>query len=84
MMDDWELELILQYIRFVIEASNLPKWGHYEIIDTHKEKYKCHICKHLHTDKTLKVYCDINGVDFLKKYYDCENFEDYRNFIKRR
>ena len=31
MMDDWEL--ISQYIRLVIEASDLPKWGHYEVID---------------------------------------------------
>ena len=44
------------------------------------EKYKCHICKHLHNDETLKLYCDINGVDFLKQYYGCKNFEDYRNF----
>lgn len=47
-------------------------------INKNNEKYKCHICKHLHNDKTLKLYCDINGVDFLKKFYDCENFEDYR------
>ena len=31
MIDDWEL--ISQYIRLVIEASDLPKWGHYELID---------------------------------------------------
>lgn len=41
MMSDWEL--ILEYIRLVIEASDLPKWGHYEIInndfpDNNKEK----------------------------------------------
>lgn len=29
-MDNWEL--ILDYIRLVIEASDLPKWGHYEVI----------------------------------------------------
>lgn len=52
--------------------------------EVHDKKYKCHICKHLHNDETLKLYCDINGVDFLKKYYDCRNFEDYRNFLKKR
>ena len=31
MMDDWEL--ISQYIQLVIEASDLPKWGHYEVIN---------------------------------------------------
>lgn len=31
MMDDWEL--ILRYIQLVIESSNLPKWGHYELIN---------------------------------------------------
>lgn len=30
MMDDWEL--ILEYMRLVMKASHLPKWGHYEII----------------------------------------------------
>lgn len=29
--DDWEL--LTQYIRLVIEANHLPKWGHYEVID---------------------------------------------------
>ena len=33
--DDWEL--IAQYIRLVLEASHLPKWGHYELIDAHKD-----------------------------------------------
>lgn len=42
-MDDWEL--ILSYIRLVIEASNLPKWGHYEVInnnlfDKEEKKWK--------------------------------------------
>lgn len=41
MMNDWEL--ILEYIRLAIEVSDLPKWGHYEIInndfsDNNKEK----------------------------------------------
>lgn len=31
MTDDWEL--ISQYIRLIIEANHLPKWGHYELID---------------------------------------------------
>ena len=31
MIDNWEL--ILEYIRLVIEASDLPKWGHYEVIN---------------------------------------------------
>lgn len=29
--DYWEL--ILEYIRLVIETSDLPKWGHYELIN---------------------------------------------------
>lgn len=29
--DDWEL--LAQYIRLVLEANRLPKWGHYELID---------------------------------------------------
>ena len=31
--DDDNWELILEYIRLVIEISSLPKWGHYELID---------------------------------------------------
>ena len=31
MMNDWEL--ILECIRLAIEASDLPKWGHYEVIN---------------------------------------------------
>lgn len=43
MMYCWEL--ILKYIRLTIEASDLPKWGHYEITnndlsDKEKEKWK--------------------------------------------
>lgn len=32
MMSDWEL--ILTYIRLQLEAGKLPKWGHYELMES--------------------------------------------------
>lgn len=48
------------------------------------EEYECHMCKHLKTDRMLRLRCDINDADFLTNNGDCQNFEDYREYLDRR
>lgn len=51
---------------------------------TYDEINECHMCKHLKTDRMLRVHCDINDADFLTNNGDCQNFEDYREYLDRR
>ena len=60
--DDWEL--ISQYIRLIIEASNLPKWGHYELIDNPfkmTDTYKDSDNIYHRTSKQLENHLKDNG-----------------------
>ena len=62
--DDWEL--ISQYIRLIIEASNLPKWGHYEFIDIDNpfkttDTYKDSDNIYHRTSKQLEKHLKDNG-----------------------
>ena len=79
--DDWEL--ISQYIRLIIEASHLPKWGHYELIDTHKDLNDKGIQKGLEkmTENKRFEFREVNCSAILPKVYDTEK-QQYANLFE--